>query len=277
MKLLEQYEMLLRDKLKSIGCNKEFTDAQLNKMKKGNRLDVNDGLELRVLLLSRFFYSVVYRLVKKKPRTVVKCEGFDEKGHSEGLNRFAEKILRGESLIPHLSKDVFNIDQAKRNDGMLNEWGIYHFHIPSIEGDGFFVERTGDILFAIVTDAEVIFLDIKPHNEWYDVGVFEKIEKYYPQLLAPYFVKGWGVPLSVCERKNLRGKNYNSCIITSTGNEYDFTGSGSVASGLPLYSMVLADRNLKFIDELSETYENASITFCFDEDYNLECQILGVT
>lgn len=277
MKLLEQYEALLRDKLKSIGCNKELTDTQLNKMKKNNRIDAKDSLEVRVLFLSRFFYSVIYRLVKKKPRAVVKCEGFDEKGHSEGLSRFAEKIIGGESLIPHLSKDVFNIDQVKYNDGMLNEWGIYHFHIPSADGVGSFVERTRDILFAIVTDAEVIFLDIKSHDSWCDAEVFEKIEKHYPQLLTPYFVSGGRNSLSADERKNLRSKNYNSCIITNTGNEYDFTGCGSVASGLPLCSVVRADGDLKFIDELSKKYENSLMSLYFDENCNLECQILDMT
>lgn len=275
MDLKKQYELLMRNELVALGCNKQFTDEQL---KKKDRRDnsFKNGNDYELSLLSNLFYSVVYRLFKQKPRQVVKYKGFEDKGNSAGIQNLQRKIANGESLVPHLSKYIFDIDQARNNDPMLNEWSIYHFHIPPSDGNGSFVTRSKDLLFAIVTDEQFIFLDIQPHSDstgtyepWIDINIIEKVESNYPDLIQQYYLGEGRTPLTNEQRKNLRAKNCNTNIITSNGKEYRIPGCGSVSSGLPANSIQQGDMASRFIDDILRNSSSNSVTLSFDKNYHL--------
>ncbi|WP_351001224.1 hypothetical protein [Shewanella sp. TB7-MNA-CIBAN-0143] len=274
MDLKNQYELLMRNELKLLGCSKQFTDEQLKKRDRRDSSITSNIQDYELSLLSNLFYSVVHRLFAKKPRQVVKYPGFDEKGNSVGISNLEKKIINVDSLIPHLSKLVFDADQAANNDPMLNEWSIYHFHIPPSDGNGSFVTRSNDLLFAIVTDDHFIFLDIQPHSNstgtyepWVDVGIIEKIETHYPKLIEPYYIGDGRAPLTANQRKNLRDRNANTNIITTAGKEYRIPGCGSVSAGLPLNSIVRGDMAMSQIENLSAS--GSSVKLSFDNNYNL--------
>lgn len=275
MDLKKQYELLMRNELKALGCNKQFTDGHL---KKKDRRDnsFKNGNDYELSLLSNLFYSVVYRLFKQKPRQVVKYQGFDDNGNSAGIQNLERKIANGESLVPHLSKYIFDIDQARNNDPMLNEWSIYHFHIPPSDGNGSFVTRSKDLLFAIVTDDQFIFLDVQPHSDstgtyepWIDISIIEKIESNYPDLIQPYYLGEGRTPLTNEQRKNLRAKNCNTNIITTSGKEYRIPGCGSVSAGLPVNSIRQGDMATSFIGDILNNASSNSVTLSFDKNYQL--------
>lgn len=275
MDLKKQYELLMRNELKALGCSKQFTYEQL---KKKDRRDnsFKGGNDYELSLLSNLFYSVVYRLFKQKPRQVVKYQGFDDKGNSSGIQNLERKIANGESLVPHLSKYIFDIDQARHNDPMLYEWSIYHFHIPPSDGNGSFVTRSKDLLFAIVTDEQFIFLDVQPHSDntgtyepWTDISIIEKIESNYPDLIQPYYLGEGRTPLTNEQRKNLRSKNGNTNIITNSGKEYRIPGCGSVSAGLPVNSIMQGDMATSFINDILNNASSNSVTLSFDENYRL--------
>lgn len=274
MDLKKQYELLMRSELKSLGCNKLFTEQQLKKRDRRDSSITSNIQDYELSLLSNLFYSVVHRLFVQKPRQVVKYQGFDDKGNSAGIVNLEKKIINGDSLIPHLSKLVFDADQAGNNDPMLNEWSIYHFHIPPVDGNGSFVTRSNDLLFAIVTEDHFIFLDVLPHSNstgtyepWVDVGIIEKIETHYPEMIGPYYLGEGKTPLTADQRKNLRDRNVNTSIITTSGKEYRIPGCGSVAAGLPLSSIVRGDIAMNQLNNLSAS--SSSVKLSFDKSYNL--------
>lgn len=275
MDLKKQYELLMRSELKALGCNKQFTDEQLNKKDRRDS-SFKSGNDYELFLLSNLFYSVVYRLFKQKPRQVVKYQGFDDKGNLAGIQNLERKIASGESLAPHLSKYIFDIDQARNNDPMLNEWSVYHFHIPPSDGNRSFVTRSKGLLFAIVTDDQFIFLDVQPHSDstgtyepWVDISIIEKIESNYPDLIQPYYLGDGRTPLTNEERKNLRARNGNTNIITTSGKEYRIPGCGSVSAGLPVNSIGQGDIATRFIDDILHNGSSDSVTLSFDENYQL--------
>jgi hypothetical protein len=283
MNLNDQYESLMRKELLALGCNKQFTDRQLKKRDRRDSSITSRIPDYKRSLLSNLFYSMIHRLFKQKPRQIIKYPSFDDKGNSAGLANLEKKIIEGDSLIPHLSKWVFDIDQARNNDPMLNEWSIYHFHIPVSDGKSAFVTRTNDLLFAIVTDEQFIFLDIQPHSDstgtyepWVDVKIIEKIEDHYPELLEQYYLSDGNTPLASEQRQNLRAINANTNIITTSGKEYRIPGFGTVAAGLPLNSIIKSDIASKFIEDLSANSASSSVKLSFDEGYNLvaESQML---
>ena len=269
---INEYEALIRTTLKDLGCNKQLTDSQLRKNDQRNEDFKNKIDNCKIHQLSQFFYSVIHRLIKMKPREVIIYPNFDYKGNEAGINKLLHKVSNGELLTPNLSKLVFDVAQSKMNDPLLNEWAIHHFHIPEEDGNKAFVTRTNDLLFAIVTNEHFILLDILPHeNEtktyvpWADTKIIEKIETHYPQMLRPYFVKSGAKPLTSEERNSIRSKNGNTHIITDGGNEYKLPGLGSMSSGLPMKSLKESDISISFLSTIKEPNK----TLIFDENYRL--------
>lgn len=270
-----EYEKLIRGELLNLGCNRQLTDNQL---KRSDRRDqsITDSLkDYELSLLSQFFYSVVNRLFVTEPREIVEYSNFDYKGNDVGITRLKKKIIEGDNLVPHLSKRIFEVDQARMNDPMLNEWGIYHFHVPDIDGNGWFVKRTDDLLFAIVTEGQFIFIDINTHSSttgtyepWADLNIIEKIEDHYPELLSQYYVGDGKTPLTSEQRQNLRVKNCNTNIITTKGREYRHPGLGTVSAGLPIQSIVYSDMAMDLVDRLEEANKNSGLLL-FDGSYRL--------
>ena len=276
MNLKDQYESLMRKELQALGCNKQLTDNQLKKRDKRDSSITSQIQDYELSLLSNLFYSMTHRLFLQKPREVIKYQGFDDKGNLVGISNLERKIAKGDSLVPHLSKFVFVIDQARNNDPMLNEWSIHHFHIPSSDGNGAFVTRSNDLLFAIVTNEQLIFLDIQPHSDntgtyepWVDVQIIEKIEEHYPELLKPHYLGEGRLPFTAEQRQNLRARNCNTTIITTSGKEYRTLSCGSVAAGLPVNSIIKGDMAMNFIEGLSESASNSTVTLSFDDNHNL--------
>lgn len=277
MDLKAQYEQLMRSELRSLGCNRQFTDDQLKKKDKRDSSLTSNIQDYELSLLSNLFYSIIHRLFVQKPRQIIKYPEFDDKGNAVGIANLERKIVNGESLIPHLSKLIFDTDQSSNNDPMLNEWSIHHFHIPPNDGNGTFVTRSSDLLFAIVTEDQFIFLDVQPHSDstgtyepWIDVGIIEKIEEHYPTLLEQHYIGDGRTPLTQEQRKALRSKNDNTNIITTCGKEYRTPGFGSVAAGLPVSSIIKGDRASALIESLPA---EPAVQLKFDTNYNLVAEI----
>ena len=267
----QQFENLIRKELKLLGCQKSVTFSKLEKLdSREEKFKLAPHYHLNELAI--YFYSVLSRLIFPLKRDVVVYEGFDDKGQSRGLERFYEKVKAGQNIVPHLSKLVFEMDQGKLNDPMLAEWGIFHFHIPESDGNKFFVKRTNHLLFAIVTQNELVPLDIQPHSNelgtyepWVDVDIFEKIERYYPQSIQHLKQRDGVSPLTFEQRRTLRRKGYNTSVITSSGNEYASPGLGSTSSGHPMPVIMKVDQNMMCLEHIiKETDE-----IMFDSNYNI--------
>ena len=113
MDLKEQYESLMRQELQSLGCNRQLTDEQLKKRDKRGITITSQIQDYELSLLSNLFYSMIHRLFVQKPRQLIRHQGFNDKGNSVGIANLEKKIAGGDSLIPHLSKYIFDIDQAR--------------------------------------------------------------------------------------------------------------------------------------------------------------------
>lgn len=115
------------------------------------------------------------------------------------------KIQSGEDLTPHLSRKVTN---ARDNDSMLNEWGIFHLHLgESLESDGF-IERSGPLVFGYVTDSAFYAVNIFNHGNWTNNDIVEIIHTNWPDIISTY--KNHALSISnnpsLTERATLRKK-----------------------------------------------------------------------
>lgn len=174
------------------------------------------------------------RLIKKCPRKIKYADTFVRPTDpilEQGLSLFEEKIRRGDDVNPHLNKAMADI---KYKDGMLFDWNIYHFHLgTTIDGDGYHISRTGDILYAMVSEDTIYFITISPHGHWADKDLLEIVVRNWENLLESSRInaENLSVDFSSSEIQRLRDKNVNVAFKLSNGMCYMSIGGGILANG----------------------------------------------
>jgi hypothetical protein len=106
------------------------------------------------------------------------------------LETLIGRIQTGGDLKPHLSRNVLvGIEPEGKTphhrrrdlDLLLAEWGVHHLHMSDREESDGFVERTSDLLFAVVNREDAYLVDVYPHGSWADRSVVETIVRNWPQ------------------------------------------------------------------------------------------------
>lgn len=124
------------------------------------------------------------RCVEPRKRTV--CEAKEvacPADRKDGYEAFKKNVIEGEDLRPYLST---RIERLRTRDHLLNDWGIHHFHLgltPEANRPEF-IERTGDLLFALVRPETIYAIGFWPH-EFEDTEVLKIIQKNWPSILEP--------------------------------------------------------------------------------------------
>ena len=201
---------IFRGELKEIGYN---TD------------DVTDDRELMTN-----YFTVRYRLLPIKPRKVFIANKITcPQDLKEGYEAFINKVSEGGDLNPHMSRTNKVLDKKGK---LFYDWGIYHFHLgQNIEDDGY-VERTGNVLFAIVDKDKFYAIAIMPHDNWANKDLLEIILANWPNLLNTYRIeaKMASNPTSV-DIAALRKANVVTAVELSDGISYFGRGMGYMSDG----------------------------------------------
>lgn len=187
------------------------------------------------------YFTISMRLIEKRPRVIYKAADFVCPPDLEaGLQLLESKITNGDSLFPHQSTSV---SRLTTEDKMLYSWTIHHFHLGTTLDNRGFIQRTGPVLFAFVTDDAVYMIDIKPHGSWSDKGLIQKLYDNWPQLLESWKVDGEPVVNFGSEEiKELRKANVNTILMLDDGSSFVGPGFGVTTAGTP------ADASLKVGD-----------------------------
>lgn len=262
--LISDWHELLRDVLKN---EYGFDDSVINS------LSVED-LPFKIIYLEE-------RRITSKPRALHESSVFHCPTEMvNGWDKLKEKIKNGDNLIPYLSKGINDLDYQ---DKMLNEWGIYHFHLGANMNGGF-IERTGPLLFAFIKKQDFYAINIYKHNEWAEDGILQTIHDNWPQLIsgykAPNVIKTSKI-ITPAQRISLRKVNGNSFFTATDGTVYTPTGGGSVASGYNLSTTlkVIKTRNYithigEILDSLPEELKNDLINVGYSEDDNIDATLI---
>lgn len=114
------------------------------------------------------FLTLEYKLIEEKPRTVLfsnklLSSNFDE-DIVRGLNILETKFKNGEDVNPHLGGRPFD---PTYTDRLFADWGIQHFHLSdeAHRSDPRLLKRTNETLFAVLSDGEACFVDLKSHPD----------------------------------------------------------------------------------------------------------------
>jgi len=185
------------------------------------------------------YFNAAQRRIAAKQRTLLTSDAFHcPAEHQAGWELLQKKVIGGLDLTPHLSK---LINDPEKTDPMLNDWGVYHFHLGTDIQNGF-ARRTGPLLFARVTDEHFYAIGVYSHEGWTDSAVVEAVHRNWPKSVARWVMHGVkGERLTDAERVILRKKRSNSFFLTSDGTTYGPLGGGTVASGHNIFSVIKMD------------------------------------
>jgi hypothetical protein len=176
-----------------------------------------------------------------------------------GLQEFIDKAESGQDLKPHLSTQSDNPDYQ---DLMFNDWRIFHFHLgtnphPNRQG---FVERTGDLLFAIADPdtARMYLIDIHPHQGGFtNQDLLRIIDQNWPEIIEPSALQGVDESTynaSDSDIKRYREAGINPILQTPGDRFFEPIGGGITTAGTSIYIEIEADGIITKVRELEEWF-----------------------
>ncbi|MBB3139856.1 hypothetical protein [Halomonas organivorans] len=197
-----------------------------------------DDLECAIRL-----FSWRRRTIKTGKREVKRASSLAVPSHLQaGLAQLDVAFESGLDLHPWHSKLREN---TKFEDGMLNDFGVAHFHLgQELEASGY-IERTKELLFCVVTQSEVYEIGIYDHGEWFELDILDIVDREWPELLDSVTVKAMTVTNPVRSREDiqaLRMANVNTARQLSSGRIVMPPGGGMAMDGTSTDAVMAAQR-----------------------------------
>lgn len=152
----------------------------------------------------------------------------------------------GNDISIYQSKQI--VDLTKK-DLLLNDWGIYHFHLGEKLDKGW-VKRTDELVFAMVKPDAFYTIGIFKHGDWANKDLLEIVHRNWPELLREFRSRSLNVELLDNNKmKILRKNGYNFLVRMEDGTCYFPPGSGHVVAGYGLGDIVRLTRIERFLDD----------------------------
>lgn len=189
--------------------------------------------------------------------------------NKDGLEKLKLAISDGEDLNKYLSKQIKN---EAFKDNLYNHWNIRHFHLGSNVAIDGFIERSSELLYAVVDDNNVYMINVLPHNEWYNIDLMEIIIANWPFLVLE--VKGITPVFREDEEIKLLRVNDVNFVVPYTDKSY-LPSTGVAGDGIPFglrqrcHYLLLEFEN-DFISINQELEKNKEIKFYSYEKFEIE-------
>ena len=169
----------------------------------------------------------------------------------DGLNLFRGKVEAGQDLNPHMSR---KINDPTFQDKLLNDWGVFHFHLGTEFLANGLIKGTEQVLFALVRSDALYAIGVFPH-EWSNLDVVERVHSNWPQLVDTYRLRGFQLadpPPASSDVKVLRAGGVNTIIQMKDGTVYFPIGGGYASNGTSMAVRIEADSHFRMIRNLQQ-------------------------
>lgn len=136
------------------------------------------------------WFNYLHRRIPAQPRKLVSNPSLACPAEVvKGWTILQQEVENGTDLTPRLSR---KIEDADYNDGMLNDWGFYHFHLGTAFDSKHprLIQGTSFVLFAIVDPYEFYPIDFVQHGAWGDKAILEKAISAFPNRFEKFCLKG---------------------------------------------------------------------------------------
>ena len=213
----------------------------------------------------------------------------DPKGHGKALEAWKTVFyLRhlfesGLTVTPFLSDKVIN---AETKDGLLWDYAMHHLHLSRKDGKGGFVARSDWLLFVVVSDQDVFFVDVSAHRapgnlQWVHQDLLGIVFNNWPELIESRLLHGvTGATITDPEKKELRRKNVNLAHEVG-GRAIAPLGFGTAGDGHSTLCGFLADKLLhelkqyqRMIDDSLEDLRALFVEYGMPEDAQIDFKLV---
>ena len=180
----------------------------------------------------RAYLNVRRRRVSIRRRTVHKAAYSVPFDLVEGEKKFLAKAKAGDDLRPHQST---RLEQSNYEDGMLNDFGIQHFHLGTTQHPTkpSFFARTDPLLFAMVREDDLYCIGCYGHGDWSRATLLDVIHENWPDTIAGYSLDGLMLAHSYTddEHERLRRADINIVTQRPDGTIHMGPGGGTTLAG----------------------------------------------
>jgi hypothetical protein len=173
------------------------------------------------------------------------------------LANIEQSALKGEDLNPYLSRQLVKKKDAGSNDPQFNDWGIKHMHLGEVFEAPGVIKGTKDLLFVMVTNDALYFIEVGDHCDWADDRLFAIVETNWPELLADAVLPDvFDADVFTPEQRLKLRKNCNILTVGPSGRTYASVGGGQMGSGLNSRIREHADHILNRLHTLEEAHKS---------------------
>lgn len=184
--------------------------------------------------LIRAYANVKHRRVSVRPRKVHKASYSVPSPLAAGEQAFLAAVAAGDDLLPHQST---RLEDHAFDDGMLNDFGIHHFHLGTVPyaRNPKFRDRRDPLLFAVVRPDDLYVIGYYKHQEWAKRDLLDVIHAMWPDLLAAAIPgiapQPLGFNASDADIKNFRKAAINPITQRPDGTPHVSPGGGAALDG----------------------------------------------
>lgn len=185
--------------------------------------------------------NVRMRNVEARPRRVLESAEFScPAEHQAGYQALKKKIEAGADINENLSTRLLDADYC---DLLLYDWKIHHFHLGQVVDAKGFVQRTGELLFAFITEDCFLSIQVKDHGSFSNQDLVRIIHQNWPEVIEPYRAIGWKFEDQRSDEdiKTLRASGCNTFIEVEPGAIYGVIGGGFSAAGTSMRALMDCD------------------------------------
>lgn len=238
-------------------CNKRLEKEQYKVKKKYEGLSSLDKNESIV----HSYLNALHRRIPIRPRKVHKAEYETPSYLIEGEKKFLDKVRTGGDLGPHQSRQL---KTRNYEDGMLNDFGIHHFHlgIKKRSKKSYFVSGQKHLLFALVRSDDFYCIGYYKHGDWSRSVLLDIIHLNWPDTISHCRIEGATELTRDCtdeERQEFREGGVNALIQLSDGTIYVPPGLGVTTAKTSALNMRRFTQILNECSDLERTSKNQVI------------------
>lgn len=236
-------------KIDFLGDWKAILETRLTAM--GYSLNPSDDLDAVALK----YFNAMSRRIRQASRAVHEAREFAcPPTVASDYAKLKAAFHAGDDVNLYLSTTMAELDY---DDMMLNDWGIYHFHVgpgrpAKVAG---YSDRTSLLLYAYVTSSDVYCINFLPHNHWSDSQLLRIIHNNWPQAIARYRQSNMtGLSYKGTDEERLERRKHGilSFIEVEPGVFYYPPGGGYASSGTSIRAVISANYYKRWIGDMEQ-------------------------
>lgn len=235
------------------------------------------------------YFKALKKLIPMKPRSILYSKEFicphDSKN---GLSLVEESIIKGANLAPFMSRQVID---PQYNDLLLNDWGIYHFHLNTKRDKDGFIKRSAWLLLAYIDENHAYFINVYPHNRpnlWTHQKMMEILYNNWPDMMEKFHLKGFSsLSRKIDDKEYAQLRKAGISAFVEVGKDKIFTlmGGGYASDGSSIAAVSESNHWNNYLRKIElyikeEYYNFKQQMLRFDEksmDKTLKIEMLNLT